>query len=372
MTGNRPIRLFLCGDVMTGRGIDQVLSHPANPGIHEAWVTDARDYVDLAERIHGEIPAPVAFDYIWGDGLAELDERKPDVRLINLETSITRSDDFWRGKGINYRMDPANIPCLGVAGIQCCALANNHVLDWGYSGLIETLKTLGDAGIAFAGAGRDLSAAATPAILDLGERGRVLVLSLGFASSGIPETWAARDDMAGVNWLAGPSTGAVEAIAEAIGALRRSRDIVVASIHWGSNWGYSIPDDQRAFGRRLIDEAGVDIVHGHSSHHPRAIEVHGGKAIIYGCGDLINDYEGIRGHEAYRGDLSLMYILDVDADNGRLLAMELVPMQMRRFRLTRASQSDRQWLMAVLKREGQILGTRLQQTGEGGFWLQWN
>jgi poly-gamma-glutamate synthesis protein (capsule biosynthesis protein) len=136
------ITLFLGGDVMTGRGIDQILPHPSEPFIPEPYVNDAREYVKLAERANGSIPTPVSFTYIWGDALEEWERVAPDVKLINLETSITKSNDYWWGKGINYRMNPDNIPCLRAAKIDCCSLANNHVLDWGYSGLVETIATL--------------------------------------------------------------------------------------------------------------------------------------------------------------------------------------------------------------------------------------
>ena len=63
------IRLFLCGDVMTGRGIDQVLPHPSDPAIHEPYVKNAKDYVQLAESANGPIPKPVSFSYKWGDAL---------------------------------------------------------------------------------------------------------------------------------------------------------------------------------------------------------------------------------------------------------------------------------------------------------------
>ena len=86
--------LFLCGDVMTGRGIDQILPHPSGPEIFEPYVQDAREYVALAESHHGPIARPVAAPYIWGDALSELARVAPDVRLINFETSITTSDDY--------------------------------------------------------------------------------------------------------------------------------------------------------------------------------------------------------------------------------------------------------------------------------------
>ena len=136
------ITLFLCGDVMTGRGIDQVLPYPNAPRLFEPYVKSALDYVVLAEQAHGRFPKPVEFAYIWGDVLSEFERVAPDVRVINLETAVTRSSDHWRGKDIHYRMHPDNLPCLTAAGIDCCVLANNHVLDWGYAGLDETLATL--------------------------------------------------------------------------------------------------------------------------------------------------------------------------------------------------------------------------------------
>src|SRR5262245_48429269 len=110
-----PICLFLSGDVMTGRGIDQALPHPGNPALYEAWVRDARDYVRLAERASGPIPRPVDGAYLWGDALAELERAQAEVRIVNLETSITASEDCWPDKPIHYRMHPRNIGCLTAA-----------------------------------------------------------------------------------------------------------------------------------------------------------------------------------------------------------------------------------------------------------------
>ncbi len=171
------LKLFLCGDVMTGRGIDQILPHPNNPVLYESCVTDAREYVHLAERAHGPIPRGVGFDYIWGDALAELSQG--DLRIINLETSITSSAAYWPGKGIHYRMHPRNIGCLTAAKIDACCLANNHVLDWSRAGLAETLASLNKAGIAVVGAGRNAMEAAAPAVLGTPGGRRVLVFAYG-------------------------------------------------------------------------------------------------------------------------------------------------------------------------------------------------
>jgi poly-gamma-glutamate synthesis protein (capsule biosynthesis protein) len=64
------ITLFFAGDVMTGRGVDQILAHPSAPEIHEPYVTDAREYVRLAEQVSGPVPRRATPDYIWGDALA--------------------------------------------------------------------------------------------------------------------------------------------------------------------------------------------------------------------------------------------------------------------------------------------------------------
>jgi poly-gamma-glutamate capsule biosynthesis protein CapA/YwtB (metallophosphatase superfamily) len=151
----RVVSLFLCGDVMLGRGVDQILPHPGDPALRERCIRDARRYVELAESVNGQIPSPVDFAWPWGDALATLNDAAPDLRLINLETSITRADDFASGKAVHYRMNPDNVPCLARLAPDVCALANNHVLDVGRQGLADTLDALRDADLRAVGAGRD-------------------------------------------------------------------------------------------------------------------------------------------------------------------------------------------------------------------------
>ncbi len=194
------IRLFLCGDVMLGRGIDQILRQPCNPALHEDYLASALDYVHLAETAHGPIPRGCAASYVWGEALDELSLANPDLRIINLETSITRSEDY-EPKGINYRMSPENADCLSAAQIDCCVLANNHVLDWGEAGLLDTLSSLQRLQIKSAGAGRNPTEAAAPAILPLQNAGRVLVYSFASTTSGTQKKWAATYERAGVNLL---------------------------------------------------------------------------------------------------------------------------------------------------------------------------
>ncbi len=416
---DRAITLFLCGDVMTGRGIDQVLPSPSAPELFEPYMTSARGYVELAERAHGPIPRPVGFDYIWGDAVAELAARSPDLRVINLETSVTTSDAALP-KGINYRMHPGNVPCLAAAGIHCCVLANNHVLDWGVPGLRETLATLRGAGVATAGAGGDAEEAGRPAVFELAARaggrteargvaesfagrpaerassapgpvvergdraadarpedeqaqppseGRVLVFGFGSPTSGIPHDWLASKSRPGVNLLPDLSEATASRVAAHVGIWKRPGDRVVASIHWGGNWGYEVPRAQRDFAHRLIEAGAADVVHGHSSHHPKGIEVYRGRLVLYGCGDFLNDYEGIAGYEEFRSELVLAYFAALDPRSGALQRLEMAPFRTRRFRLERVRGSDAAWLRATLDRECRALGSGIELTAEGSLEL---
>ena len=297
----RPVTLFLCGDVMTGRGVDQILPCPSDPLLHEPYVQSALEYVAMAEQTNGPISKPVSFSYIWGDAPEELDRVRPAARIINLETSITMSDHHER-KGINYRMHPANTPCLTAAKI---------------------------------------------------------VFAAGTIDSGIEPDWAATDSAPGIALLHDLSDETAALIGDRVAGMKGPGDIAVLSIHWGENWGYEIPRGHRVFTRKLIDLARIDVVHGHSSHHPKGIEIYKNKPIIYGCGDFLNDYEGIAGYEEFRSHLVLGYFATIDSSAGNLLRLAMAPFQIKNFRLQQASTEDAAWLRSVMTREGRPLGSQI-------------
>ncbi|MDB4954926.1 MAG: poly-gamma-glutamate biosynthesis protein [Myxococcales bacterium] len=352
----------MCGDVMLGRGIDQILACPCDPTLHEGYIQDARDYVGIAEDVSGPIPTGVGPEYPWGDALSILNAKRPDVRIINLETSITCSNTYEPDKGIHYRVSPQNASALEAAHIDVCALANNHVLDWGTAGLLDTLSKLDELGIARCGAGREPEEAVRPAVIELGERGRVLVFGVGGVDAGVPFSWAAAEGQPGVFVVQEFDEVAARRVSEAIEPWRRKDTIIVLSVHWGSNWGFSVPAQHRWFAHRMID-AGVHVLHGHSSHHVKGIEVREGHPILYGCGDLLTDYEGIQGHQIYRGDLGLLYLVTVD-EAGTLTQLEMVPTQMRRFQVRRPGAPEVCWLANTIAETGELLGSTVALEGD--------
>jgi poly-gamma-glutamate synthesis protein (capsule biosynthesis protein) len=353
---------MLAGDLMLGRGMDQIQRAPGDPEIHERRMHDARHYVRLAERRCGPIPRHAPPAYVWGDALALIADHRPDLRIVNLETAITA-----RGapapKGINYRMSPENIDVLRAGAIDVCALANNHVLDWGMDGLSDTLDALDHVGIGRVGAGRSAAEADAPLIRTIPGRGRLVVFALADPSSGVPVRWGAGPARPGVALL-DDRGAAIARIARTMREIRRPGDVVLASVHWGPNWSFVIDEDDRAFAHALIDEAGVDVVHGHSSHHPKAIEAHGGGLILYGCGDLLNDYEGIGGIDAAEGGLALVYMVRVGAGSG-VAALDMLPFRILGFRLIRAEAEDRKRLLSQLDRACARLGAGVTEEVHG-------
>jgi poly-gamma-glutamate capsule biosynthesis protein CapA/YwtB (metallophosphatase superfamily) len=364
------VTVLLCGDVMLGRGVDQILPHPGDPKLRERSVRDARTYVALAAEVNGSIAQPVDWSWPWGDALQLLDEAGCDARIINLETSVTTSGEFARGKAVHYRMHPANVEAIRIVRPDVCVLANNHVLDFGRRGLLETLDVLVRAGVVVVGAGRSLPEAQSPAVVPVARsRGRVVVFAFGAPSSGIPNDWAATEDRPGVHVIPTLTETAADELCSRVAEVRQPGDLVVVSAHWGSNWGYDVEPDQVRFAHRLVD-GGVDVVHGHSSHHPRPIEIYRGKLILYGCGDLIDDYEGITGYERYRDDLRLLYLPRLDAGSGKLLDLTIAPLQARQLRLNRASEEDVEWLRWVLDKVSRRFGSGIDLTPDGMLTLR--
>jgi hypothetical protein len=127
------------------------------------------------------------------------------------------------------------------------------------------------------------------------------------------------------------------------------RPFRIVSIHWGPNWALrgEGPGDvaaRRALAHRLVDDCGVDLVYGHSSHHVRGMEVHHGKLILFGTGDFINDYEGFEnpGEERYNR-LGAMYVVDIDPDSHKFQQLRVVPTFVNRLRLERFTPASRIW-----------------------------
>ncbi|KAJ5713436.1 uncharacterized protein N7483_010617 [Penicillium malachiteum] len=391
-TTDNSYTLTLVGDVMLARQVDQLLPTSIDSP------RDARNVSDLKSKhpstLNENAYTPSA---PWGTTLPLL--RSTDLFLINLETSVTTTNQAWPNKTYNYRMHPANLgPVLHAAHVDYASLANNHVLDYSEEGLVETVWTLKETGISFAGAGETTDEAYKPAVLwvprsvqEFHSRrvdGKVVLPSQHRSESGENNgfrvhVYSASDHP--LDWASVPTFHFLDYSESTRERLRRlcvgsgiQNDssesdtrpaLKIFSVHWGPNYTWSPSDQIRSLAHFLIDECDVDIVYGHSSHHIQGAEVYHGRVILYGCGDFVNDYVF---RETYRNDLGAVWRVIVrEAEKDRLMLdrLEIFPTRLEQFRacLLGIDAKDHAWVREKIQELSLELGTvAREELGQDG------
>ncbi|WP_435552917.1 CapA family protein [Natrinema sp. CGMCC1.2065] len=308
-------------------------------------------------------------DAVWGTVLERL--RGLDGLVCNLECVLSTRGREWQRthRPFHFRADPDwAVPALERAGVDGCALANNHVLDYGETGLRDTLAALDDTGIARTGAGETLDEALEPAVLtipdseasDGGNDG--LDLAVVSFTDNTPEYAADADS---------PGTARIEIDVDdpetrrlVRDALERARerdpDVLVASLHWGPNMVTEPPDSFRDFGHWLV-ENGVDLVHGHSAHVLQGIEVYEGAPICYDTGDFVDDY---RIDEELHNDRSFLFVLRATPEGG-VRDLRLYPTEIDGCAVHEANPDAAAWARDRIRELSDPFGTEFEREGDG-------
>lgn len=316
------ITIGLAGDVMLGRTLDPVMN--------------ARGY-----------------DYPWGNMLAVM--RDTDMNIINLETTFTISNDRAE-KTFNFKAAPDKITSLQHAHISVANLANNHVLDFGAEGLLETTRTLRHAGIPYVGAGQDIAEASQPVVI---AKNNIRVGVLGITDNE-PE-WKATD-RPGTHYVDPENREEHLALFHAVAALRKEADIVIVSIHWGPNMREKPTQHFVEFAHRL-SQHGAQVIHGHSAHILQGIELYNKSLILYDTGDFVDDY---RVDDGLRNDLAAFFILEAEQEG--LLDLTIMPTRIHQYQVNKAGPEDHAWIMNRIRRLSEDLGTHIP--GEGRIHLK--
>lgn len=266
------------------------------------------------------------FSFPWGDVLPIMNSA--DVRICNLECALSDGGSPAH-KTFTFRSDAKNVEVLKAAGIDVVTLANNHALDYGPEALADTLGILDSAHILQAGAGRDLAEAQALAKV----RVKNATVGLLAATDTNEPEWVAEEDRPGV-WFVPVDVHDARArtFFERVKDMRQAVDMLIVSLHWGSNWGYEPETGHREFAHALID-AGADIVFGHSAHICRGTELYEHKPIIYSAGNFIDDYAV---NEVERNDESFMFIVEI-AD-GRVEYVRMYPVVIEHFQVRLAGE----------------------------------
>jgi poly-gamma-glutamate synthesis protein (capsule biosynthesis protein) len=267
--------------------------------------------------------AVVGDDYEWA--FEKLNEyREADVAMVNLENPLTRSTLSRPNKQFNFKADPEAVQVLTQGGIDIVNLANNHTMDYEEPGLVDTLETLEKAGIHSVGAGRDLTEARRPEILEVkGQR----IAYLGYYDANFH---AAGEGIAGTNPLQEEHQ---QRVAEDIRAIRDQVDWVIVNYHWGIELTKYPAEWQIELAHATIDN-GADLVVGHHPHVLQGAEIYKGKPIVYSLGNFIFGGNSRTDYETA--------VLKVSLKADRQMKVEFLPVEVRQYqaRIVRGRQGD--------------------------------
>lgn len=311
---DKKLTIGLAGDTMLGRGVGVKILQ--------------EDYV-----------------YPWGNLLPLL--RSTDLSILNLETTLTTSKEIVP-KVFNFKADPKIVQCLKVAEIDIVSLANNHIRDFGNSGLIETIEVLDKSDILHAGAGRNVNEAKKPVII---ERNGIKIGVIACTDN--EPTWKA-DERPGIHYV---KIGDLDAITADIKTLRDQVDILILSIHWGPNMRERPTQEFVNFAHRLID-SGVDIIHGHSAHIFQGIELYKKGIILYDTGDFVDDYVV---DPFLRNDHSFLF--QVEIDHLGLRQLKLKPVIISKSQVNLATGEHKNWCIERMQELSAELGTQISDEG---------
>lgn len=328
LSGKRAPTIGLLGDVMLGRAV--------------------------GERLAGIEP-----ERAWAAGVLEL-ARGCDLVVCNLECCLSSRGDSTAlvpGKPFFFRGPPRAVRALTALGNVAAGLANNHALDYGPEALRDTLATLREAGIPFAGAGADVAQARRGAIAAAGE------WSVGLlALSDHPAEFAAGDAEPGIAFA--DLRGGVPAwVAGELARLREACDVTIAFPHWGPNMTSEPARWQREAAAELR-ALGADLVAGHSAHvfHGAGWDERG--PLLYDLGDALDDYAV---DPELRNDLGAMALWRPGTGGGEL---ELAGLRLDFCRTELARGADAGWIAARLQRACPPLGSRVERLTEQRFRIE--
>lgn len=244
--------------------------------------------VALAGDVHGEPP----IEGLLQGGRNPLEDAADrlsaaDLAVVNLETAVGTEGAPVSDKSFTFQADPALLPALAAAGVDAVTVANNHALDYGTAGLLDTLRRARDAGVAVVGGGTDAEEAYAAHVVDVGGQRVALV--------GLSETfplveWAATDERAGL-----ASAYDVQAATAAVRAATRQAELVVVTIHWGSEL-QDCPNERQLRLAKALLLAGADVIAGHHPHVLQPVQVVNGRVVAYSLGNFsFYNSDGVKG-----------------------------------------------------------------------------
>lgn len=273
----KPVHIIAVGDILLDRGVSEYLEENG-------------------------------YDYPYTDIKKEV--IKADIAIANLECPLTDNESpVLKRPELIFRGSRLNVAALKGAGFDLLNLANNHTMDQGREGLIETIKVLEGSGIRPLGAGLNRSEARKPVFI---EKGKTRIGFLGY-SDFPPEGYMYDENKADV---ARPD---MKSLGEEVKAAREQCDFLVVSFHWGKEFDCYPGDSQREMAHAAVD-SGAGMIIGHHPHVLQSVEEYKGALIFYSLGNFVFDRQLPRGTDE-------SVIIDIVVDGGKWKEVRIVPVR---------------------------------------------
>ena len=232
-------------------------------------------------QAHADAQAEGKTGYDFGPMYASIkpDVTQADLATCEMETPLAPPQGPFAGWP-NFNAPPQVLSALTSVGYESCTTASNHSLDQGYTGVKRTLAELDAAGLKHTGSARSAKEAATPLILTMPNGVRVAQLAYAFGFNGIPlpadKPWLA-------NEIDVPSILAAAKRAKQAGA-----DVVVLSLHWGTEYDHLATQQQLDEAHALLRSPDIDVILGDHAHVVQPAEKIDGKWVFFCMGNQIS------------------------------------------------------------------------------------
>ncbi|ASF40573.1 capsular biosynthesis protein [Halobacillus halophilus] len=285
---------------------------------------------EAKEKENSYFSAAFVGDMMFGRNVKEVTERKGTDYLFEKVAPYFESADYVTGnfenpvtlegksydeidKSIHLSADPSAVEALKDANFSNVNLANNHAMDFGPEGLLDTVQTFEDKELDFVGAGKDLEAAQQ---IDYKKTNGLKIATLGFSDVYVSGFRA-------LEYNPGIAAADPESFLPLVREAKENADMVVVNIHWGAEYDNKPHPRQQEMAKAIVG-AGADVIIGHHPHVLSPVEVYDNSVIFYSLGNFIFD----QGWSRTRDSALVNYDLMEDG-TGRF---EILPMRIRESR----------------------------------------
>lgn len=268
--------------------------------------------------------------------------KKADITLGNLECPITAGGTpALKRPIITFKANPENVLAIKKAGFDVLNLANNHTMDYGTEGMVNTMNILRDAGINFIGAGSNYKEARKP--LYIQDKG----CKIGFLGYSVfpPEGYISlrdRPDVAKVD---------VEALEDEVKSAKKNCDFLIVSFHWGKEYEFYAGKMQKNLAHTAIDSGG-DIIIGHHPHVLQGVEEYEGRLIFYSLGNFVFDRQLQNGTDE-------TVIANFKIRDKKLEGVQIIPVRIRNCQPYVAGGREADYILERLKMYSDGMNTKI-------------